>query len=244
VTKRKLPRRKTLLNRYEFNSIKESSGLRRNAALSSCMSWRYFAAYGIELRASDINESVENSVDGVNQSSSNVGQLELGADFAPISPRWSSRRIHVTGYHDYGTSLSLDAIGNGVRVQAIYKSPFNHWHFGLFTYEQKLLDDKIEIAVGRSATSTYFGHLGQACLFMSGTNCGIPLLLNSEAGFSLLPSATWGGKVSYNITPRFYLMTGAFEMDSFIQNTSGFDFSVSHATGVTVPVEIGYGTKF
>jgi porin len=204
-----------------------------------------FAQYGVKLRASVINETAMNPSGGVDQSSSNVGQLQLGADFdLQRIVGIPGASIHLTEYHDYGTSLSLDAIGNGVRVQEIYKNPYNHWHFGLFTYEQKLFDDKVDIAVGRTATSAYFGHLDQACLFMTGANCGIPALLNSEAGFSLLPSGTWGGKISYNITPHLYVMTGGFEVDSFMQNTSGFDFGTSHATGVTVPVEVGYGTTF
>src|SRR6202012_1707910 len=112
---------------------------------------------------------------GVNQSSSNVGQLQLGADFdLQRIVGIPGASIHLTEYHDYGTSLSLDAIGNGVRVQEIYKNPYNPWHFGLFTDEQKLFDDKVDIAVGRTATSAYFGHLDQACLFMTGANCGIP----------------------------------------------------------------------
>src|ERR1700761_6771054 len=201
--------------------------------------------YGVHLRGSVLNETAENPSGGVHQGSTNVGQAQIGADFdldriAGIP----GASVHVTEYHDYGSSLSLNDIGNGVRGQEIYKNPYNIFHFGLFTYEQKLLDDRIDIAVGRTATSAYFGHLDLACRFMSGTNCGIPALINSEAGFSLLPSATWGGKVSYQITPNLYAMVGAFEVNASVQDTDGFNWSISKATGVTVPVEFGYGTTF
>jgi porin len=202
-------------------------------------------SYGINIRGTVINETAGNPTGGIKQGTTNVGQVQLGADFdLDRMLGIAGASIHVTEYHDYGSSLSLNDLGNGVRVQEIYKNPYNIFHFGLFTYEQKLLDDRIDIAVGRTATSAYFGHLDLACRFMSGTNCGIPALINSEAGFSLLPSATWGGKVSYQITPNLYAMIGAFEVNASVQDTNGFDWSISKATGVTVPVEFGYGTTF
>lgn len=201
--------------------------------------------YGVNLRGAVINETAGNPAGGERQASTNVGQAQLGADFNLQKilglPGGS---VHITEYHDYGSSLSLKGIGNGVRVQEIYKNPYNIFHFGLFTYEQTFWDDKIDVEVGRTATSKYFAHLNSACAFMSGTNCGIPALANSEAGFSLLPSATWGGKVSYQVTPELYVMTGAFEVNSSVQPTSGFDWRTDKSTGVTVPIEAGYGTTF
>ncbi len=201
--------------------------------------------YGISFRGALINETAGNPSGGVRQATTNVGQGQIGADLDLMKiVGLPGASVHLTEYHDYGTSLSLVGIGNGVRVQEIYKNPYNIFHFGLFTYEQKLWDDRIDIDVGRTATSKYFAHLDLACTFMSGTNCGIPALANSEAGFSLLPSATWGGKVSYQITPELYVMAGAFEVNSSVQPTSGFDWRTDKATGVTTPIEAGYGTNF
>ncbi|WP_158808687.1 carbohydrate porin [Beijerinckia sp. L45] len=199
--------------------------------------------YGLSLRGALINETAGNTSGGERRATTNVGQGQVGADLDLQTvfgiPNAS---LHATEYHDYGSSLSLKGIGNGVRVQEIYKNPYNIFHFGLLTYEQKLFDNKVDIDVGRTAASKYFAHLDLACRFMSGTNCGIPALANSEAGFSLLPSATWGGKISYQATPEFYVMTGAFEVNAAVQPTSGFDWRTDKATGITVPFEVSYGT--
>lgn len=207
--------------------------------------WNGLSKAGVNLSLVLINESAGNPIGGVSQGTTDAGQLQLGADFNLEKILGiPGASVHVTEFKDYGESLSLDNLGTGFKSQEIFKNAFTNWHFGLLTYEQRLLYNRIDIALGRTATSQYFAHSPFACDFMSGTNCGMPEIVQSESGFSLLPSATWGGKISFQVTPQLYVMTGVFEVNSFIAHTSGFDFSTQHASGVTVPVEIGYTTTF
>ncbi len=199
---------------------------------------------GIDPRAQIINEFATNPVGGVHRGGTNVGQFQFGADFdldklAGIA----GGKIHTTIYRDYGDSLSLQSLGTSFKVQEIYKNPYNHLHFGLLTYDQKMFDDKLYFIVGRTGTTSIFGRLKEFCDFENGAECGVPVILKSQSGFTLLPSATWAGAVSYNFTPQVSLMAGAFEVNPFIAHTWGFDWATTHATGVTVPIEVAYSEK-
>ncbi|MHB8287593.1 MAG: carbohydrate porin, partial [Caulobacteraceae bacterium] len=199
------------------------------------------AGYGVSLRGVLIDEYADNPTGGVHQGNDNVGQLNFGADvdlqkLAGI-PGGS---FHTTIYRDYGFSLAKDTTGTFVKQQNIYKNAYPQLHLGLFAYEQKLFDNRVDIIVGRLGTTAYYGHLVAACTFQSGLTCGIPAILNSEAGYGLLPSATWGANITTHITSDIYFETGAFEIDPFIQHTNGFDFGTKYATGVDLPFELAW----
>jgi porin len=66
-------------------------------------------------------------------------------------------------------------------------------------------------------------------------------VLNSSAGFTFPTSASWGGNARYWVASNSYLEAGAFEVDPFTQQTNGFNWSINHATGVTVPFEFSSG---
>jgi len=127
-----------------------------------------------------------------------------------------------------------------VKQQNIYKNPYTKLHLGLFAYEQKLFDNRLDIIAGRLGTTTFYGHLVPACSFQSGATCGVPAVLNSEAGFGLLPSATWGGNFTVHITRDVYVESGVFEVNPVISSTNGLDWSMKHATGYTLPAELAW----
>ncbi len=199
---------------------------------------------GVHFRLSYTDEAFGNTAGGVKKGSTNVGQLQLGADLdmnklVGIPRAW----VHTTFYKDFGGSESIKNLGVGFKEQSNYKNIYERWHFGLFDWEQKLVDDKLDIEAGRTATSRYYAVTPYGCNF-SAVTCNMPYLVQSEQGFSLMPSATWGSNVKYNITREVYAQTGLFEVDTFMQHNTGFDFATTHATGVTVPVEVGYKTTF
>jgi porin len=197
---------------------------------------------GIRIRSQLVNEFAGNPTGGVHQGSTNVGQLQLGATFdlnkmAGIE----GAQVYINFLQDYGHGLSHDVTGTFTKAQEIYKNEFNIARLGVFAYEQKLLDDRLDIFVGRLGTTSFYGRLINDCYFQSGLTCSVPQVLNSSAGFTFPTSASWGGNVRYWITPDSYFQAGAFEVDPFIQQTNGFNWSVNHATGVTVPFEYSKG---
>jgi porin len=196
---------------------------------------------GIRFRALLTNEVATNTTGGANQGTTNVGQVYIGAD-ADLEKLvgWEGGKVHLTVYQDYGHGLSKNDTGTFFKQQDIYKNEFPYLHVGLISFEQLLLDDRLDVVVGRLGTTAFYGHLQPNCYFQQGTTCGVPVVLNSEAGFSLLPSATWGGNVKYKITDKMYVEAGAFEVNPTTSATQGLDFSTAAATGVTVPFELGY----
>lgn len=193
---------------------------------------------GIKFRSALIDQYANNTTGGIYQGHSNVGQFNIGADFdLDKMVGLSGGSFHFTVYRDYGESLNKYVTGTFTKQQYIYKNEFYRWHLGLFAYEQKLLDDKLDITAGRLGTTTYYGHLVTNCQFESADTCGEPRILVSEAGFSLLPSATWGLNVKVRPTAHTYIETGVFEVNPTTSASNGLDFSVGSATGVTVPVE-------
>ena len=195
-------------------------------------------ADGINLRSGIIDQYAHNTTGGIYQGHTNVGQFNIGADFdLDKMIGLSGGSFHFTVYRDYGESLNKFVTGTFTKQQYIYKNEFYRWHLGLFAYEQKLLDDKLDITAGRLGTTTYYGHLVTNCQFESADTCGEPRILVSEAGFSLLPSATWGLNVKYKPTAHTYIESGVFEVNPTTSASNGLDFSIANATGITVPVE-------
>ncbi len=196
---------------------------------------------GINIRSQLTDEFAANPIGGVRQGRDNVGQIYLGADLdleKIIGIKGGS--FHVTVYNDFGRSLGKDYTGVFIKQQENFKNQFPKVHLGLVSYEQKLLDNKLDIIVGHLGSTAYFGKTQPGCYFQSGIACGIPAVLNSEAGFTLLPSATWGVNVKYRTSAHTYFDTGVFEVNPFVAHTNGVNFNTEHATGVTVPMEFGY----
>jgi porin len=197
--------------------------------------------HGVNIRAQLTDEFAANPIGGVRQGNDNVGQFYLGADFdlqKIIGLNGGS--FHVTVYNDYGRSLGKDYTGVFIKQQEDFKNAFPKVHLGLVSYEQKLLDNKLDIIVGHLGSTAYFGHTTPGCYFQAGTSCGIPAVMNSEAGFTLLPSATWGVNTKYKTSTHTYIDTGVFEVNPSVAHTNGLNFSTEHATGITVPIEFGY----
>jgi len=193
---------------------------------------------GVNLRGSLIDQYANNPSGGVYRGHTNVGQFNVGADF-DLGKIFGIKggSFRVTVFRDYGRSINQDFTGTFTKQQYIYKNPYPRLHLGLFAYEQKLFGDRLDILIGRLGTTTFYGHLVTNCQFDSGTLCGEPRMIVSEAGFSLLPSATWGTNIKYRPTAHTYLESGIFEVNPTTSASNGLDFSVAAATGYTVPLE-------
>ena len=109
----------------------------------------------------------------------------------------------------------------------------------VLTYEQKLLNDRLSIEVGR--TNVFRSFL-------------IPNSLDPFTYFSSVvqtvgdvPSSVypvWGGVASYHLTPKWYVQGGAFE-DDFIRAVNNPDiFGVEHAPGAELLGEIAQRSEF
>ena len=197
---------------------------------------------GIRFRAQVIDELADNPKGGVKQGSTNAGQGQMGAslDLQKLVGL-KGATFHFTVIHSYGDSLAKNDIGDFIKTQEVYKNQFDLWRLSIFAYEQKLLNNNLDILVGRLGTTAFYGRLANSCYFESGLTCGVPQVLNSEAGFTFPTSATWAANVKYRFSPMVTLQVGAFEVNPFISHTNGLDFSTASSTGVTTPAELQIG---
>ena len=198
---------------------------------------------GLRFRTQLVNENAANPVGGVKQGSTDAGQflsdIALDTDKVFGLPGGT---FMIGPVHDYGESLANQYTGTFTKTQEIFKNHFNQWRVGLLAYDQRLLDRHLDVLVGRFGTTSLYGRLESDGNFESGAVTSVPQTLNSEAGFTFTTSATWAGNVRWDFDyEHAYVQAGAFEVNSFIEHTSGFDFSTRYATGVTVPFEAGIG---
>lgn len=193
---------------------------------------------GVNFRGSLIDQWARNPSGGVEEGHTNVGQFNAGLDLnlqklIDIPGAY----LHFVVYRDYGFALNQEYTGTFTKEQYIYKNAYPQWHLGLFAWEQRLFDDRVDVFLGRLGATNYYGHLVTNCEFMSGTLCGEPRILVSEAGLSLLPSATWGMNVKYRPTTHTYVEAGVFEVNPTTAPSNGLHWSTTNANGFTVPVE-------
>ena len=193
---------------------------------------------GINFRGSEIDQWAANPSGGVREGHTNVGQFQAGLDLNLYKLiGLPDTLFHFVVYRDYGYALNQQDTGTFTKQQYIYKNAYPQWHLGLFAFEWRLFHDDLDIFLGRLGSTNYYGHLVANCQFISGTLCGEPRILVSEAGLSLLPSATWGTNIKYRPTPHTYIESGIFEVNPTVAPSNGLHWSTANATGFTVPVE-------
>ena len=193
---------------------------------------------GINFRGSEIDQWAANPTGGVHEGHTNVGQFQAGLDLNLYKLiGLPDTLFHFVVYRDYGFALNQEFTGTFTKQQYIYKNAYPQWHLGLFAFEWRLFDNSLDIFLGRLGSTNYYGHLLTNCQFISGTMCGEPRILVSEAGLSLLPSATWGTNIKYRPTPHTYIESGIFEVNPTVAPSNGLHWSTANATGFTVPVE-------
>ncbi len=197
---------------------------------------------GIRIRSQLVNEMAANPIGGVKQGNTDTGQAQIGATFdLQKLVGIPGGQFHFTFIRSYGDSLAKNFSGDFIKSQEVYKNQFHPFRLSIFAYEQKLDNDKLDILVGRLGSSALYGRLANTCYSESGITCGVPQVLNSEAGITFPTSATWGGNVKYHFTKDVSMQSGVFEVNSFIQHTNGFDFSTAEATGYSSFTEIAVG---
>jgi carbohydrate-selective porin OprB len=103
----------------------------------------------------------------------------------------------------------------------------------VFTYEQHLLDHKLDIEVGRKQFISYF--VDEYALWED---------LSSTYGYAFLtlapPYGLWMGRVRYEFGGGLYAQAAVYEFNNNLWGRSGWDWSTSGDTGVTFLETLGY----
>ena len=115
-------------------------------------------------------------------------------------------------------------------------------HLTLFTYEQKLADDKLSIEFGKSNAGNYFAL----------PLCNVPLgcvnaILQDSAGINPPPYANWGARIGYDLSPALRAQVGAWRSNSAYPFTNGWERTVGDSPGTLSTVylaNLAYRTDY
>jgi carbohydrate-selective porin OprB len=122
-----------------------------------------------------------------------------------------------------------------------YQPTFNRdfARLSILTYEQRLLDDRLAIEVGRTHPNRYYAL--PPC--QSNASC-FQDILQLNAGLNSPLYSVWGGNVAYKLSPTDYVQAGAFSVTSGANFLSGYDWGYERLNGALVLTEVGRSTTF
>lgn len=200
---------------------------------------------GVFLRGHYTNESAWNPSGGLRQNQDYADQIDLGVDLDMQKLAGvEGAAIHVTLSNRTGRDLSIDALGNNVLTQEIYGGG-QTLKLSELTWDQALFHDKLEIYAGRES-SGFYGFSPINCNFQTNAFCGHLDSFFRDVGLASFPVSTWGARLQIKPNKRFYISTGAFEVNPFVSRhvDNDFTWNAVGATGYVIPIEFGYGTAF
>ncbi|MEH3117288.1 MAG: carbohydrate porin [Methylorubrum populi] len=190
------------------------------------------------------SQSAINPIGGIRQGSAYTGQILFGidADLGRLAGI-EGGSLHTLVTQRHGRSLSNDFIGNDTSVQEIYGGGQTA-RLTLLSYQQKLFDDRLDIEFGRLGANINFLSSPIYCNFQNNATCGSPVFAFKTTNFTFWPISTWGAHAKAWFTDRVFLHVGAYEVNPHTQRLidNGIDWSTRGATGVVIPLELGYST--
>ena len=200
---------------------------------------------GVELSANYTNNIAGNPVGGRSPGgftyTDNTG-FGLELDFEKLMG-WKGAKLFVSGLNRAGSNLSAQSIGNQFTVQQVYGSQTAIFY--ALAFEQKLLDDKVAIKVGRFSTGDDFASSPIYWLYMNNGIDGNPQALPVNTGFSSYPAAVWAARVRVDPSPEFNAMAGIYQTTKLdLPNEHGLNWSLNASDGVLMIGQVGWTPEF
>ena len=206
---------------------------------------------GIDILGDFITEFSSNVSGGLKQGSTFANQvgLELDVDWQKLA-RIRGLSTHIVVVNRSGSPDSSQ-IGEGLQpVQEIYGAGGDAGIHLVYAYaEEKLLNDRVDVALGRMPVSNDFAASPLYCNFMNNSLCGNPKALpGGNIGFSSYPDAVWAARLRVRPTADTYIQGGLYATDQDLYHDdrfrSGFTFDTSKISGETFPVEAAWLPTF
>ncbi len=109
----------------------------------------------------------------------------------------------------------------------------------VLTYEQKFLNNRLSVEVGRTNVYHYFLLPNGVDIFTDFAST-----FNVDGDFNSDPWPVWGGRVAYHFTPKWYVQAGAFQDNYFRAILNPDSLDTSHSSGAQVLGELAYRSEF
>lgn len=148
-------------------------------------------------------------------------------------------RVVTSAGWGYGRQLS-QFIPNDIAVNEAYIEA-SIALFNLY-YGQKLMDNRLELRVGRMGSGQLFASLPAFSVQVNGGINGNPNALYENISFYSSAGSTWTGYAKYNPTPASYLSVGIQQAGPDIGSRAshGIDFGIGPNNGVLTLFEAGW----
>ncbi len=152
--------------------------------------------------------------------------------------------LYAGGSIQQGRDLSGDAIGNVFGVAEAFSG--DAVRLAQLYFEQSLLDNRLQIAVGRLAAGDDFAAADSYGYYVSGAVNGNPTgILVNFPSFTTPPYTQWGARVTLAPTDNVSVLAGAYNADPSVQDDDmhGVDFRFNPQDGVLYLAQIGVSTN-
>ena len=203
------------------------------------------AGYGIQPHVQFWNLSMKNLDTGPRPHSfGNSGDVFVGADVdLGTLAGLDGAAVHVEQsvfILDQGTGQPTSRNWQGAAGSYFAGAPIHNDitsnQLSLLTFEQKALDGRLDMHLGRTNARRYF------YIYNCDTvvTCNDPII-DSSSGVLPPPYGAWGGYLKYQVNPSLYVHAGAFESNpmDYLEKRKGLDFSTDEASGTSFLLGIG-----
>jgi porin len=199
---------------------------------------------GVELSASYTNNIAGNPVGGMTQSFAYADNFSFGMqlDFEKLI-KWQGLTLTVSALDRNGSNLSARNIGNQFTVQQVYGT--ETVVFYALVLEQRLLEDKLGIKLGRFSTGDDFASSPLYWLYMNNGIDGNPQALPVNTAFTSYPASVWGARLRVDPSPEWFAMGGIYQATSLnLYRDHGLDWSMNNSDGVLMIGQVGWTPEF
>ena len=200
---------------------------------------------GIDIHGFAIDHFVSNTTAGVVRGTdSNLGIIAPAVDFdlgkiAGITGGNVHLQLSIFGIsHDTPNGIAqFGGFLTGYQATPALKD--NPIYLSTLTYEQKLLNDKLSIEVGRTNPFDAFTLPNSLDFFTYSS-----VILAVDADIPAAPFPVWGGRATYHFTPGWYVQGGVYD-DYYYRATHEPEvLGTNGSPGVNILGEIAYRTEF
>lgn len=200
---------------------------------------------GVDFSLTYTNNIAGNPVGGKSQGFTYTDNTGFGAAFdLEKLIGWNDATLVVSGLNRAGSSLSQDNIGNQFTVQQVFGGQTAMFY--ALVLEQKLLEDRLSIKLGRFSTGDDFASSPLYWYYMNNGIDGNPQALPVNTQFSAYPWAVWAARVRAQLTEEFNAMAGVYQVSTrvFERAYQGVNWSIRPDDGVLLISQVGWTPEF
>ena len=158
---------------------------------------------------------------------------------------WKGGEFTITGMNTAGSDISNNVGTAFTPAEAVC---FTGSALFKMLFTQHLLDDRLQLTIGRASAGAFYARLPMTGLTVSGAANGNPISLFYDAsGYRQAGRANWMANIKVKPTKDTYVQTGIFQVSTDRMNKrwyNGLDFSIRNGDGVLLLSEAGWTPTF